>query len=243
MREAFTYMFKDKRLCSKALTYTILSFCAYFLINYSQLLFVPSYSNQITITQSVKIFPYLILFAGLAFKALTGGYYLNTISAINKQCSNYVLPFFNIKTCFLKGIKLLGSIILIMVTIGALLILSGPIKYYTFILVLFMASILSLSFLWLIAVKEKYFIILHINEAIKLIKNNAKPYFKYLLTFWGAFLISYGLSIASATLISKWNAPYIELSTISLIYGIIDAYFIFVYSFTIAKSIKEDSVV
>lgn len=246
MREAFTYMFKDNKFYQKYFTYLGLAFAAYFLINYAYLFTAEgaqTYTNQISFIPTNPFKSWGLLILGLTFKILTAGYFLNTIAAISKQNDNYILPFFNTTNCLTKGLKLLGALLFIIFCFTILLFLSAGFKPLTLTLILIFSIIFCASFLWIIANENKYLVLLHIEDAVNYIKKASKNYFKYLFVFISAFVVSTSLSLLAELFVSKFNAPILEIIAISIIYAIIDAYFIYVYSFLIAKSIKPESVV
>ena len=115
MREAFTYMFKDNCFHKKAFIYFILSFVAMSLIAIADM---SSCTGGCPINQAKLIAP-TIKFDILCYRAiglilhtLTLGYFITCLEAVLKQRENILLPFFNLKLCFTKGLKLFLSIIL-----------------------------------------------------------------------------------------------------------------------------------
>ena len=113
MREAFTYMFKDPRYNDKAMIYFII--CTLSL----SLMATPELANLNTLfANGPKVAPVtnpiftILPLIGALFNWILCGYFYNCVQALTKQKQNYILPFLNIGSAFVKGFKFTISIIL-----------------------------------------------------------------------------------------------------------------------------------
>ena len=107
MREAFTYMFKDPGYDKKAITYFVICLCSLALTMSPELanITTPNFAEAAKVAKpSNPIFTFLPII-GNFFSLLLAGYHLNCVEAITKQNQNIVLPFFNLATAFVRGIK------------------------------------------------------------------------------------------------------------------------------------------
>ena len=133
MRECFTYMYKDNCIHKKAFIYFILSFIAMSLVALADMNSCTGGCpiNQATlITPSIKFDILCYRLVGLILHTITLGYFITCLEAVIKQKENILLPFFNIKLSFTKGLKLFLSII-ITILIYVFLVMYFPKLYVT----------------------------------------------------------------------------------------------------------------
>ena len=143
MREAFTYMFKDPRYNDKAMTFFIICFIAFALKASPEVLKI----NTMGLAQGPQVTPVsnpillvVLPLIGTLFDWVLSGYCLTSIQAITKQNQNYILPFMNIGSSFVKGFKFTVAIILCITAIGILGIPFNITKTCLFLLFFFILA-------------------------------------------------------------------------------------------------------
>ena len=146
MEKAFTYMFKDSMLKSKALCYFVLAFGVDYLIKLGNFYVSKDYSWI--------YFVCTFLFAFILYLPFYG-YLVSCIKAIQEQNDNIVLPFLNFGKSFVFGFKywlasvLIGLVYAIVISIFIFIpifLISVGLKILGIILLIFaiMFSILSI---------------------------------------------------------------------------------------------------
>ena len=251
MREAFTYMFKDNCYYKKALVFLILTFVESACIAFAQMnsctgmcpfsagegVFTPNKTNAL-----------IFQLIGLIFNFLVVGYFNTCVEAITKQVNNIVLPFFNIVTCFLKGLKyfvaILIPIVLYAFVIGFIQIFSSLVGYIILGILLFLYLVLGIGFIWLFANEKSFFAFLSYRKVIKKVIKAPLNYFKYLLFIAIVCALTFALKFAFEFIFALFPmSPLVTMLVSTLISAVISAYLTFVLVYLTAKSIKADSVV
>lgn len=250
MREAFTYMFKDNCYYKKAFIYLILNFIANAFLAYAQ---INSCSGGCPLSSRVDVLPntYInnIVFnlLGAVANLFVLGYFFSAIDAITKQTNNIVLPLFNIKNCFLKGLKFYIAIFLITLL---LVLLSIPLGFVNNIIssvimlgVMLFYLVFASSFFWSFANNSKLLTFFNIREAFKNVIKTPATYFKNILFILLVTIISIILAYCFELLFGFFiKSPFITMIFSTLISATLSAYFGFVNMFLIAKSIKLETV-
>ena len=249
MREAFTYMFKDPRYNDKAMVYFIV--CAISLA----LMATPELASvNVLLSQGPKVSPVtnpiftILPIIGVLFNCILVGYFYTCVQALTKQKQNYILPFINWWSSFVKGFKLTIGIFLFMIVMSiicALFVFTGPIGsiigYSVFILLF---SICLNAFLWLFSNEGKISTFFAWKKAFKLISANKKTYFKNLIMM-GLITLIGGLASLLFLFLFNFlvNNVYVAWILTSIEGAIIALYTAFVSMYLIAKSIDPETVV
>lgn len=249
MREAFTYMFKDPRYNDKAIAYFVICTLSLALMGAPELASINTLladGPKVTTTTS-PLFTILPVI-GMVFNMILCGYYYTCVQALTRQNQNYILPFINIPSSFIKGLKLFIAVFLFLIVTGiacALFTFAGQLGVvicYTLFLLLF--SICANAFLWLFSNEGKISTFLAWNKAFKLISANSKTYFTNLIILG---LITLAGALASTLFLFLFNFLvsniYVAWILTSIEGAIIASYTAFVSMFLIAKSIKPETVV
>ena len=257
MREAFTYMFKDNCFHKKAFIYFILSFIAMSVIAVADMN-TCSYGCPINqaklITPTIKFDILCYRTIGLILHTLTLGYFITCLEAVIKQKDNILLPFFNLKLCFTKGLKLFLSIISTVIIYYILLFTYGAMSNFIPVLRPEFVNILSLltilfyifcynSFIYLYAQTNKFFSFFNFKVALLTIKNSQKTYFKYWSILVLIFVLSSIIVYIIESLLGKINNEYTVMLLTNFASSALQTYLTFVSLLLISKSIKADSVV
>ena len=186
MRECFTYMFKDNCFHKKAFIYFILSFIAMSLIAVADMNSCTGgcpINQAALITPSIKFDILCYRLIGLVLHTLTLGYFITCLEAVIKQKENILLPFFNIKLCFTKGLKLFISIVITVVIFYLLFVIyaiagnfipvlhPGFVQIFTLLTILFYIVCYN-SFVHLYAQSNKIFSFFNFKTALLTIKNS-----------------------------------------------------------------------
>ncbi len=250
MKEAFYYMFKDNMFKKKVLMYFCFAFIANLLIQYGNI-FAPANKNAIAPIQY-----YILNLLGFIVLLIPCGYGVSCLKALMEQNENPVLPFLNIKNSFILGFKLMLGIILLTIIFGIFYvaaaiifaILSAALKSSAliagFYIIIPLCCILLIGiytpvFSCILAKKEWYTTFLRFIRATKLIRLDAKTYFK-----------GVGLFILTAILTSILNSPFNLLLSGTLFAPLISAfaasifssYTVFVYAYIFAKTVKHECI-
>jgi hypothetical protein len=210
--------------------------------------------NTVGLSQGPKVTPvtnpiFIILpFIGTLFNWILTGYYLTCIKAITGQNQNYILPFMNIWTSFVKGFKFIIATILITIALtllGVLFAFAGPIGVGLFsIILIILLCAWGNAFMWLFANEGKILTFFAWKKAAKLVAANRKSYFKNLLIL---ILLTIAGAIISTLFVLLFNYLvnniYVAWILASIEGAIIASYTAFVSMYLVAKSIKPETVV
>lgn len=250
MREAFTYMFKDPGYDKKAITYFVICLCSLALTMSPELanITTPNFAEAAKVAKpSNPIFTFLPII-GNFFSLLLAGYHLNCVEAITKQNQNIVLPFFNLATAFVRGIKnviasLFMTLVLVLLFIPCIIGGKIAIAVGTVLLILFLLYFFN-ALMWIFANEDKLTSYMAWKKAIKLVAQNKGTYFVnwlllITLTIAGGILSS-ALMILFNFLLGNAYTAWLATSVES---AIIASYVAFVGMYLVAKSIRPDSVV
>jgi len=246
MKEAFNFMFKDNMFVKKAMTYACVAFIANFISNYANTL-APAPNTM----PSIKYL--LFFFVGAILMLIPSGYGMSCVKAFVEQKENYVIPFLNIKTNFILGLKLAVSIIIMSLIFGLgititaiafafLFSIINAVNIGSIILGIVVCAVIltvvfySLAFCYIFATTEKFTSFIQFRTATKLIKGDLKHYTLSTLLFIGLSLL---VGIAGAVISSLLSfLGLIGLIIATLVIAIISGYTIYLYSYLTAKSIK-----
>lgn len=254
MREAFVYMFKDNCFSKKAFIYFLLSFCALFFvaladITSSNISCLTTQTPCILNTIKPEIYGYQIL--SFLFDILIIGYFLSNLEALQKQNLNIVLPFFNLKLNFTKGLKFFAGVFITFL-IYYLLITGFVILGFVFTKIelhRFLPFLVALpiifyvicycSFMYEFANSNKILTLLNYKTLVLRIKNNLGNYFKHasclILIFITGAIFAFLIECCFSFL---FNNAYVVMILTNIISALINTYVAYVSIYLIHKSVR-----
>lgn len=244
MLNAFTYMFKDKKIFSKIIVYAILVVFAYAL-----LILLKMFGEN-------NIYIGILLCTTTVFLFLSmAGYLISCIQSNmnNKEDVNlpYINPIKDLKKGFKKTVGLLILAVLICIASLFLFIPGAIIPYIAFIMFLFG---LFPAFYYIFAKTEKVFSFVMFKKAIDIIRDNDKRYvIATLILIFVLILMATAHTVEilkmSEFLVAKviivYDAPPKEVNIISIViysvfYVILYAYLNFVSAYLFANCSETD---
>lgn len=253
MKEAFSYMFNDNKFWQKSLAYLAVSIIA---------IFANLYYKNISPYENQNLFEYFLFWLiGSLSTLLASGYFYNCVKALIEQKENFILPFFNIKTCFITGIKYAISNLLLFLCIFISMFLVGLTSYlvslvnpilaililtiFMIILMIILICILLLcpALIWIFSVKGWYSSFLRFRKAFLIVKESGTRYWQFL-----GIQVLLILCITTMCLLLLFTLEINNLSPLAyniifvLTIALITSYTIFVSAFLNAKAIKTECI-
>lgn len=245
MKEAFVYIFKDNCLFQKTWIYLllliILNFLGSFLESDSHMVARPElFSTNPTMNLLVAIAGVLICIAVI-------GYRLSVTGAIIKQKNNILLPKFNFINNFIKGLKYIVAMSLILlcylVIFKTIQIFTGFIIYPIAILIILFYMIYGTAFYRNFADTNNLFAFFNFKKIFNDVAFAPKLYFKHLSMLILISLFQLILNFITGFLTSFIPSNAVCIIVFSIVIGGAVWYLDLVSAFIIAKSLKTDSVV
>ena len=252
MKEAFSYMFKEKNFIIKALPYGLFTFVVQFLMLWAFKFVSPQ-------TNTIQPQYFLLVILACIFTIIPIGFMYSSLKAILEQIE---LPFMNIKRDFIFGLKFIAGWIIFMlayvlIVLSALLIVGVPIVMltktnpvlgaisailsvvaYFLVIFLFFAYIPSLCAIF--AKTGRITSFLSLRKATRLIKQGVGTYAKGLGLI---ILCSFAFGIFNNIIITcTVKAGIIGISIGALITAIISVYLVYALIAVIAKSVKAECI-
>ena len=240
MKEALTYMFKDRSFIKKAAIYFIMSLIAQIGFNF------------VSINQNSVPFPPLLLICVLSIliSFVLAGYYFSVIKSIIDGNDDNVIPFINFGKNIVAGLKWFVAVIMfslcLFIILAVFLISIMAIYKHGFVAtagflsipfyVIFVMGLFALfpGLIVIFAKRNEITSLFKIKEAFNSLCANAKEYFTgYIMYIILAALIyliygfMYDISIIYKDVISV--NPQILTYSSTLLNSIITSYFVFVY--------------
>lgn len=251
---AFSYMFKDNKFWSKFCVLIVLMFLCYF----ASLVEFNMPKELVSQSWLVLAVLYLVSFVASIF---VYGYTSAGVKSIAEQKENYILPFFNIKTHGILGLKLfvasllfsiaIGVVVSILFLIGAIIV--GAIAVFNpiisiiatvlaiLIMIIFVLALLVYmpAFFRMFAMTQDILALFRVKTIIESVHKDANNYFKYIGAYVLAgipLLIFYTFSCVLMLLLTKIVSLLLLIFIIST--AGIGAYCSMVYMYICAKCIK-----
>ena len=246
MREAFTYMFKDKCLWEKAGLYFFILILANIFTAFSE---TQSYlSIRPDLFSTNPLGENLLYIVTLFLYTLLTGYFISLTTAIIKQNTNIVLPRFNIGLNFVKALKYLLAITLIaicyfIVVLTAETFLGKTYSDTLIIIIKLFYSIYGIAFFWNFANNNDILTFFDFKNTFKYVAKAPKNYIKYLLIIGLIIILGSLLTVIIEYIMSFISSNILAILLFAFISTTIETYIAFSTSYLIARSIKIETVV
>ena len=237
MREAFTYMFKDNRLLSKAVPISAQFLCI-FALCFVSLLTSSQFLTMLTVL--LIIFTIVSIF----------GYFITTVKAIILQNSNIVLPALKPINNFTLGFKsgiavFFAELVIDLFAVSLHYIVSLlPNKKISLLLSLFILGLYILIYMLkpalicIYAKTEKFFSYLNFKLAFKLISKNIKNYILAVLIYFVSLItLTFPVNYMNSHIKELPLYVSVIIYTVALI---ILPLFIYIQAYACAKSINKE---